>query len=38
MAKDVILASKNDFGTVYTRNLFEKFQERLNQIENKLIR
>ena len=36
MAKNIILASKDDFGTAYTRNLFDRFQEKLKQIEEKL--
>ena len=38
MAKDMILATKNDFGTVYTKNLFDHFQERRKKIEERLMK
>lgn len=38
MAKDIILASKNDFKTVFTRSIFEAFKERINTIDEKLMK
>lgn len=36
LARDIILATKNDFSTKFTRELYKAFEEKLNQIKLKL--